>query len=100
MPGIVWERLVSVTMSRLGIDLIREELARQQLDTAGFKEEHIQRLEADIRQQREASPRLKRMLPSSAAAPLTLDPALPDTVPKTACNMIRCLCQSSRHGKC
>lgn len=76
MPGIVWERLVSVTMSRLFIDLIRKELARRQLDTAGFKEEIIRRLEADIRQQHEASPPVEpKASASSAAVPLTLDPA-------------------------
>lgn len=76
MPGIMRELLVSVTMSRLGIDFIREESARRQLDTAGFKEKLIQRLEADIRQQREASPPVgANASASSAAVPLTLDPA-------------------------
>ncbi|KAH7947965.1 hypothetical protein HPB52_017221 [Rhipicephalus sanguineus] len=63
MPGIVWQNLDPVTMSRLGVDLIREELARRQLDITGSKEELFQRLQADIQQQREATPRLKRMHP-------------------------------------
>ncbi|KAH6948888.1 hypothetical protein HPB50_026696 [Hyalomma asiaticum] len=32
MPGIAWQNLDPVTMSRLGVDLTREELARRQLD--------------------------------------------------------------------
>lgn len=56
MPGIVWQNLDAVTMSRLGVDLIREELARRQLDLTGSKEELVQRLQADIQQQREATP--------------------------------------------
>ncbi|XP_070384403.1 uncharacterized protein [Dermacentor albipictus] len=57
MPGIIWEELDSTTMSRLGVDLIRDELARRELESTGSKEELIQRLEADIHQRREATPR-------------------------------------------
>ncbi|XP_049268896.1 uncharacterized protein LOC125757382 [Rhipicephalus sanguineus] len=76
MPGIVWQNLDPVTMSRLGVDLIREELARRQLDITGSKEELFQRLQADIQQQREATPSVEtNESASTAAAPLTLDPA-------------------------
>ncbi|XP_049519913.1 uncharacterized protein LOC125944091 [Dermacentor silvarum] len=76
MPGIVWQNLDAVTMSRLGVDLIREELARRQLDLTGSKEELVQRLQADIQQQREATPPVEaNESASNAAASLTLDPA-------------------------
>ncbi|XP_075544018.1 uncharacterized protein LOC142578525 [Dermacentor variabilis] len=57
MPGIIWEEIDSTTMSRLGVDLIRDELARRELESTGSKEELIQRLEADIHQRPEATPR-------------------------------------------
>ncbi|KAH7932439.1 hypothetical protein HPB52_024554 [Rhipicephalus sanguineus] len=44
-------------MLRFGIDLFREELTRRRLNSAGSKEELVQRLETDIRQCREATPR-------------------------------------------
>ncbi|KAH7967941.1 hypothetical protein HPB52_004212 [Rhipicephalus sanguineus] len=44
-------------MLRFGIDLFREELSRRRLNSAGSKEELVQRLETDIRQCREATPR-------------------------------------------
>ncbi|XP_049522678.1 uncharacterized protein LOC125945146 [Dermacentor silvarum] len=76
MPGIVWQNLDAVTMSRLGVDLIREELARRQLNLTGSKEELVQRLQADIQQQREATPPVEtNESASNAAASLTLDPA-------------------------
>ena len=56
MPGIVWDQLDAITMSRLGVELIKEELARRELDITGSKEELIQRLTADITARREASP--------------------------------------------
>ncbi|KAH6947460.1 hypothetical protein HPB50_019053 [Hyalomma asiaticum] len=77
MPGIVWQNLDPVTMSHLGVDLMREELARRQLDITGSKEELFQRLQADIQQQREATPSVEtNESASTAAAPLTLDPAI------------------------
>ncbi|KAH6925238.1 hypothetical protein HPB50_002448 [Hyalomma asiaticum] len=76
MPGIVGQYLDPVTMSRLGVDLIREELARRQLDITGSKEELFQHLQAAIQQQREATPSVEtNESASTAAAPLTLDPA-------------------------
>ncbi|XP_077536254.1 uncharacterized protein LOC144148618 [Haemaphysalis longicornis] len=61
-------------MSRLCIEPPGGELARPQPDTTGSKEELIQRLESDIRQQREPSPPFEaKSYASSAAVPLTLD---------------------------
>ncbi|KAH9371273.1 hypothetical protein HPB48_009320 [Haemaphysalis longicornis] len=78
MPGIVCERLDPVTMSRLGIDIIREELAQRHLYTAGSKEDLILTLEAYIQQQHESSPPVEaNASASSGAASLTQDaPAL------------------------
>ncbi|KAH6925103.1 hypothetical protein HPB50_001015 [Hyalomma asiaticum] len=76
MPGIVWQNLDPMTMSRLGVDLICEELARRRLDITGSKEELFQSLQADIQQQRDATPSVEtNEYASTAAAPLTLDPA-------------------------
>lgn len=83
MLGIVWQNLDPVTMSRLGVYLIREELARRQLDITGSKEELSQRFQADIQQQREATASVEtNESASTAAAPLTLDPA---TLQSLAC---------------
>ncbi|XP_072144209.1 uncharacterized protein [Dermacentor andersoni] len=76
MPGIIWEELDSTTMSRLGVDLIRDELARRKLESTGSKEELIQRLEADIHQRREAMPRSSVKRGATAGnSGLTLDTA-------------------------
>ncbi|KAG0413227.1 hypothetical protein HPB47_009618 [Ixodes persulcatus] len=56
MPGILWDQLDDITMSRLSVELIKEELANRQLDITGPKEELIKRLTADIAARREASP--------------------------------------------
>ncbi|KAH7976888.1 hypothetical protein HPB52_021010 [Rhipicephalus sanguineus] len=77
MPGIVWAQVDPVAMSRLGIKLMREELARRQLDNTGSKEDPIQRLEAEIQQQREATPPPSPVETNASAptaeVPLTLD---------------------------
>ncbi|KAH6947258.1 hypothetical protein HPB50_017838 [Hyalomma asiaticum] len=78
MPGIVWQNLDPVTMSRLGVDLIREELARRQLDITGSKEELFQRLQAAIQQQHEATPSSLAMLFQQLPRPATTVTTLPD----------------------
>ncbi|XP_064472525.1 uncharacterized protein LOC135386982 [Ornithodoros turicata] len=76
MQGIVWEQLDAATMSRFSVELLREELEARKLDSAGPKDELVQRLMTNINAQREASPPLEQTSSTSTGAPaVQLDPA-------------------------
>ncbi|XP_064469129.1 uncharacterized protein LOC135383694 [Ornithodoros turicata] len=76
MQGIVWEQLDAATMSRFSVELPREELEAWQLDSAGPKDELMQRLMTNINAQREATPPLEQTSSISTGAPaVQLDPA-------------------------
>lgn len=76
MPGIIWGELDSVIMLSFGADLIREELTPRELDSTDSKEGLVERLEADIRQRRESTPRSSVDSTAVASnADLPFDPA-------------------------
>ncbi|XP_064467356.1 uncharacterized protein LOC135378290 [Ornithodoros turicata] len=76
MQGIVWEQLDAVTMSRFSVERLREELEARQLESAGPKDELVQRLMTNINAQREASQPLEQTSSTSTGAPaVQLDPA-------------------------
>ncbi|KAH6920369.1 hypothetical protein HPB50_028642 [Hyalomma asiaticum] len=55
MPGIHWHELDKATMSRLSVELLREELQRRNLETTGTKDDLVQRLHNDIQTNREST---------------------------------------------
>ncbi|KAH6932850.1 hypothetical protein HPB50_010244 [Hyalomma asiaticum] len=56
MPGIHWHELDKATMSRLSVELLREELERRNLETTGTKDDLVQRLHNDIQTNHEPTP--------------------------------------------
>ncbi|KAH7935803.1 hypothetical protein HPB52_013718 [Rhipicephalus sanguineus] len=56
MPGILWHELDTATMSRLSVELLREELERRSLETTGTKDELVQRQHKDIQESRDSTP--------------------------------------------
>ncbi|KAH7935996.1 hypothetical protein HPB52_016335 [Rhipicephalus sanguineus] len=72
MPGILWHELDTATMSRLSVELLREELERRSLETTGTKDELVQRLHKDIQESRDSTPTPAQTPP---AANFSLDAA-------------------------
>ncbi|KAH7939781.1 hypothetical protein HPB52_017373 [Rhipicephalus sanguineus] len=65
MPGILWHELDTATMSRLSVELLREELERRSLETTGTKDQLVQRLHKDIQESRDSTPTPAQMPPTA-----------------------------------